>query len=248
MKRIYLQKTLILCNALCTLGLLLVVGCAQPIPVVYLGLDAPTDESAPSLGRVNIAIEGLSDTSDEIDLFVREKLAGLLVDSGEGLFLACQIKVSQPVAFTEPLGEGVRVSLRCDLSQPESGRIVKSVNFEFVSSAVGERTLKHCLTSWLDKFSGSLKSVSVRYSYQLARGLGNDDRRGRQAAEKGNYAEAFHRFQKAIDANPEDHAALYNAGLMCQAMYNPPRALTYYKRALRISPEEDYQVAIDRLE
>jgi tetratricopeptide (TPR) repeat protein len=230
---------------------LLVSGCSQPLPVVYLGLSAAGDESSTLLSQIVVRADDLEEASEEIDLFIRERLADLRVGS-EGshnvMSLSCQIKASLPITLTDPLPDEIWISLRCDLRQPGSERIEKSLNFEYVSSAVGSKTLEQCLSGWLDKVALSLKSVSVRYPYHLVQGIGRDDRQGREQVEQNNYAAALRSFQKAIDAHPEDHGALYNAGLMCQAMNNHRRALGYYKRAYRISPLPEYQVAIDRIE
>ena len=93
-----------------------------------------------------------------------------------------------------------------------------------------------------------LQPVKKNQSYNLARGLSEHDRRGRTYVKQGHYELALGEFQKAIDANPGDHAALYNAGLICEWLGEHERALQFYQRANRISRQEIYQLATARLE
>ena len=59
---------------------------------------------------------------------------------------------------------------------------------------------------------------------QLLAGMSKFDKKGREAADKGDFAEALDCFRLAIDANPTDSAALYNAAVVSLKLNQPERA------------------------
>ena len=54
-------------------------------------------------------------------------------------------------------------------------------------------------------------------------------------------------FGKAIDARPDDHAALYNAGVVCEALGDYVGAMRYYERAEALAEDADYQQGLARV-
>ena len=81
---------------------------------------------------------------------------------------------------------------------------------------------------------------------ELAVGKSKYDKQGRGAAVKGEFQEALHCFLKAIDAHPTDHAALYNAGVMHEALGAPSKAKTFYQRAKKLNSNLLYEQALAR--
>jgi len=82
----------------------------------------------------------------------------------------------------------------------------------------------------------------------MARGYSKYDREGRDLARQGDYTEALEKFRQAIDAKPYDHAALYNAGLVCEALSNYENGMQYYRRAWQLKQRPEYKKAIERVE
>ena len=81
---------------------------------------------------------------------------------------------------------------------------------------------------------------------ELAVGKSKYDKQGRGAAVKGEFQEALHYFLKAIDAHPTDHAALYNAGVMHEALGASSKAKTFYQRAKKLNSNSLYEQALAR--
>ena len=63
-----------------------------------------------------------------------------------------------------------------------------------------------------------------------------------------NYLASLTYFRQAIDARPNDHAALYNAAIISEALGDYHRAEKYCNRALKLAPEEKYQIAYERMQ
>jgi Flp pilus assembly protein TadD len=63
----------------------------------------------------------------------------------------------------------------------------------------------------------------------------------------GDYGEALELYLAAARANPEDHEALFNAGVMCEAQGNFADAEKYYDQAFKIKPQDQYVLARKRM-
>lgn len=248
-------------NFMCRLVLLFVVigqfsGCTRPLPVVYFSNNQQiTSQFGLKISRIEVFSDDFPDISTEIIAFIHQKMSKSLVNSSvlvEGSFLDmtldCHIEGSSPVTFAEPLPEGAWISVRFDLSELSSPRITRSLRFEYRKDSGQPMTLQTCLGGWLDELNDVLPPKTDRHPYTLARGVSKQDRLGRELVERGDYQAALRLFQKAIDAYPNDHAALYNAGLMCEVLAQSQRALNFYQRAFRISSKQEYQVAVTRIE
>jgi hypothetical protein len=81
----------------------------------------------------------------------------------------------------------------------------------------------------------------------LARG-GGDVREGIQAARKGDWQQARRHWFAAVDADPKNHAALYNLGLALEATGDLSGARDCYEKALTLNNKGTYQRSLDRLE
>lgn len=234
-------------------------GCSQPSAVVYLYSSdrhvGSTSSPQIYLSQVTVISEQLPEVSGEISDFIDQKLSAWLTKPSVppastfvDLSLECHFEASQSVAFTEPLPEGVLATVRFDLTELASHQITRSLRFEACDSSEQPMTLQTCFDQWLDELSETLHPSTVSRPYTLARGISKHDRQGRKLVEQGDHQAALRLFQKAIDAHPNDHAALYNAGLVCEVLVKKQRALSFYQRAYRISPKQDYQTAIARIE
>ena len=88
----------------------------------------------------------------------------------------------------------------------------------------------------------------ITFQVRLARGKSKFDRQGREAAGRGDYPGAMAYFIQAVDARPDDHAALYNAAIISQVRGDYPGAFTYIKRALLLADKIEYRVTYQRIQ
>jgi Flp pilus assembly protein TadD len=66
---------------------------------------------------------------------------------------------------------------------------------------------------------------------------------GIRAFDAGNYADARKSFEASAKKNPNDYEALYNLGMACEKLGDPPAAESAYKAALAIKPDLDSAAA-----
>jgi len=111
-----------------------------------------------------------------------------------------------------------------------------------------ELNLQQQICAGVDWFFGIVYPSDNTVTASLARGWTKHDRFGRKLVKQGDYLAALSAFRKAIDARPDDHAALYNAGLICQALGDYPRAYRFYRRAYNLKPDSVYYDCLERVE
>lgn len=80
----------------------------------------------------------------------------------------------------------------------------------------------------------------VTVSQALKEGPNQRVQSGNRAASRGEYAKALKRYQDAIQADPMDDAALFDAALMCEALGRLDEAATYADRAAVLRDDNDY--------
>ncbi len=102
-------------------------------------------------------------------------------------------------------------------------------------SVVGE-LIDQCVGEFIVKISPH----EVKVVEKLRRTKSKIGETGNKLAEAGDHAEALEYYQAAIDADPADHEAVFNAGVMHEAMGNLSAAEQHYDRAFRMEPEEQY--------
>jgi tetratricopeptide (TPR) repeat protein len=72
-------------------------------------------------------------------------------------------------------------------------------------------------------------------------------KRGNILAKAGDYAEALDAYQSALEVDPKDHGAAFNAGVVSEAMGQLDQAEDYYTQAFNLHAEEDYVIARKRV-
>ena len=82
---------------------------------------------------------------------------------------------------------------------------------------------------------------------QLAKGKSKLVGTGNKLAVAGDYREALDCYVGAMAENPEDHGAVFNAGVMHEALGQFKQAESYYDRARKMEPKEQYIFARRRV-
>jgi len=82
---------------------------------------------------------------------------------------------------------------------------------------------------------------------KLAKGKSELVDTGNKLAVAREYTDALDYYVSAIEANPGDHGAVFNAGVMHEAMGQLKKAEGYYDRARKIEPKEQYIFARRRV-
>lgn len=138
-------------------------------------------------------------------------------------------------------------AIHFEIVDRKSGVLAKSLTWSHrAGHAPG--SLSAVLSQWAHDFASRLHVNAVATTYPMSKGMSDYDAQGRQSVAAGNYQKALTQFRQAIDAHPADHTALYNAGLVCEAMGLHGRGLGFYRRARRLADNPEYQRALGRLE
>jgi len=137
--------------------------------------------------------------------------------------------------------------------QKESGSgglsgITKMVGIGGGSSAepadqVASRLIDECVQEFLTKISPH----EVVVTEPLGKGKTDAVKTGNKLAMAKEYADALEAYNAAIAANGDDHEAVFNAGLMYEALGKLDKAWEMYDRAFKIKPQTQYVQARTRV-
>jgi len=70
---------------------------------------------------------------------------------------------------------------------------------------------------------------------------------GNKLAAAGDYEEALECYETGMELNPRDHEAVFNAGVMQEALGNVAKAEALYDKAFKMNPKEQYVMARKRV-
>ncbi len=89
----------------------------------------------------------------------------------------------------------------------------------------------------VQQFISIISPHEIKVSERLAKSKSKLVSSGNKLATAGEYGEALTCYQDALAVQPDDDAALYNAGLVCEATGKHKEAAEYYGKAFRANPE-----------
>ncbi len=128
------------------------------------------------------------------------------------------------------------------------GELSRHENSPNTERKVTEKLVRQCV----NEAAGKLATQTVNIDVALAKaGTGDDDeamQSGHAAAAEGNWWLAAQHFEKAKNANPTSHAAMYNLGLACEAQYQFAAAKHWHSEALRLHEDANYRAALTRVD
>jgi tetratricopeptide (TPR) repeat protein len=110
-----------------------------------------------------------------------------------------------------------------------------------------EQVLDHLIGQCVEEFLGKISRHEVLVAEPLERGKGKLVGRANTLAAVGDYAEALALYEQAIQEHPDDHGALFNAGVMCEALGQLARAEQYYSKAFAQKDKLEYAQARKRV-
>ena len=128
------------------------------------------------------------------------------------------------------------------------GNVIQSTILSKITSQLDEDHIHHVLRACVDSYLSEIYPANFPISVRMARGGTDYDRQGMRLASEGDYTGALEYFRLAIDAQPDDDGALFNAGLMCEYLCDFERAGKFYRRALALMDKPDYNNACERID
>ena len=107
--------------------------------------------------------------------------------------------------------------------------------------------LSHLVDECVQEFIGKITPHEVAIPEELPKGKTKIAETGRKLAVAGEYIEALECFEGAIAKRKTDHASMFNAGVMCEALGRLEDAESYYTQAFKVDAEEQYVLARARV-
>lgn len=108
---------------------------------------------------------------------------------------------------------------------------------------VVSKLIEECVQEFVTKISPHQVTVQEK----LAPAKSEAVKTGNTLAAAGAYADALSAYEAAIRDQADDHAAIFNAGLMCEATGKLDKAGEYYDRAFKLKPDKQYIEARQRV-
>ncbi|MCJ7544000.1 MAG: tetratricopeptide repeat protein [Phycisphaerae bacterium] len=134
-----------------------------------------------------------------------------------------------------------------DKSGGRGGALGKLVGMGGDKLPASDQILSGLIDECVAVFVAKISPHQVVVSEKLGKGKSDSVQTGNKLAVAGDYAEALDLYKTAAEANSEDHEALFNAGVMCEALGRLGEAEQYYDRAFKLKPQEQYALARKRV-
>jgi hypothetical protein len=161
--------------------------------------------------------------------------------------LACEVQSSGNPRLTQRVPRSAPMQVLFHLRSSPSGAIRLMRQYQLPLTDAARDSLEIQLQQIADRFmDAAFPFPADPIEVELAIGNGRFDKQGHQAAKNGQYQDAMNYFLQAVDANPTNHAALYNAGVMFESLGAPLKAKIFYERALKLDNSLLYEQALAR--
>jgi len=130
-------------------------------------------------------------------------------------------------------------------SEKDSGgkgaaRIAKLMGVGGGNLPASDQIIAHLIDECVQEFVAKVSPHQIVETEKLLKGRSEAVKTGNKLAAAGDYAEAVEAYQSAIATNPEDHEAIFDCGVACEAMGRLAEAEQCYDKAFKINPQDQY--------
>jgi tetratricopeptide (TPR) repeat protein len=101
-----------------------------------------------------------------------------------------------------------------------------------------DQVINDLITECVDEIVDTISPHEEVVREELEKGFTEHVKTGNALAVTGEYREALDCYLSGIEAKPDDHGAMFNAGLMYEAMGDLAKAAELYNRAFRHDPKK----------
>ena len=235
-------------------------GCAQKPTVIRL--TRPLDPAyqlsrgalVPTVGQFTTQFPDHTQYALYVQDYLKQRLAkvqSLTTDSAEDsppFQIQGKVKLHRLTDSKNPKNVSVHTEVTFNLHDPKSKTDRQSIIFRGQTQEDTQSAIQSVLRQTVDVYINQMFPEEITIAWAMAFGESRYDKLGRQAVATGDYEQAYEYFRKAVDEYPGDHAALYNAGLVSEALKIYPRALKYYQRALKLADIPEYNISLHRVQ
>jgi len=157
--------------------------------------------------------------------------------------------------LTSRVENGVNAGIKNPVKVETSFHLTNKINGGSIQSVILSKTaaqnspilIRPILVNAADIFLSEIFPSRPPITVRMANGRTKYDRQGRNLAVSGDLNGALKLFRQALDNRPNNHATLYNAGLICEALGRHDQARRYYLRAHGLADKPEYKRAFDRI-
>ena len=129
----------------------------------------------------------------------------------------------------------------------KAGGIGKALGIGAEKLPPTEKVIAELVDRAVTSFAAGISPHRETFTETLAGSTSRLVRDGHEFAESSEWADALRCYQQAIQANCDDHGAVFNAGVMCEVMGELKKAEQYYDQAVRLEPKGEYIAARGRV-
>jgi hypothetical protein len=161
------------------------------------------------------------------------------------------------ISFGDPT---LKVTLTVELIDVETGgtitreAVTKSFQGEFENnsksaksvSGVSTKLAQQCADEIVERLTGSNQPIEVSLANSTFRKGSGKLKEGIEAAQSADWDTARAHFLRALADDPDSHEAMYNLGVVSEALGNNAEALRYYDAAAKKKDSEQYRDAANR--
>jgi len=226
-----------------------ICGCQSAGPAIVVRSPADSAELPVEYSSSSVEVGGFAVGSKEYSYsgeYVREYLVRKLAERGAGAGDKVLV-IDGRVDFDLGDGGGGDVEVKFEMADRAGGCTLGAVVLREKLEQRDDEYVRQVLGRMAEKFWGRIYPVGDTIEVNMCQGWSEYDRRGRELAKRGDYVGALAELRRAIDARPDDHAAIYNAGVICEAMGDYRQAKDYYQRAVRLQRKSVYEAGCERV-
>ncbi len=132
-------------------------------------------------------------------------------------------------------------------SQEDKNYVTAALGFGGDEVPPADKVISHLIDKCVGEFVSKISPHEEVVTEKLQKGDSDAVGNGNNLAEAGEYSDALECYLQAIKINPDDHGAMFNAGLMHEARGEIQKAYEFYDSAFAIKPEKKYIYARKRM-
>ncbi|HOF18869.1 MAG TPA: CsgG/HfaB family protein [Phycisphaerae bacterium] len=134
-----------------------------------------------------------------------------------------------------------------DSKKSGGAKIGKMLGFGGSDLPPSEQVLRKLIEQCVEVFLSKVSPHDVVFEVKLEKGKSETVKDGNQFAETKAFADALKLYEQAIRDHGDDHGAMFNAGVMCEALGRLNEAGEYYQKALALKVNKKYIEANQRV-
>ncbi len=132
-------------------------------------------------------------------------------------------------------------------AKSKGGGVGRALGFSGDNLPPPDQILNRLIAECVEQFVRKISPHTVIVTEKMERGKSRIVQTGNKLARVGDYEEALECYLRAIRSHADDDGALFNAGLICEAMGQLEKAQEYYSRAFALKDKEKYVLARRRV-